>query len=186
MNYSYLCSKNCEMLEFKDASLTINGHQLFSKLSLMAQDGQMTCITGPTGSGKTAMAQVMLGFMLLDEGLVSIDGELLTPLSAPTFRKTMAYLPQKHSVSLSPVEVNTMGLETIWSPFNNRNYHPSVIDEHLDVAPMASKAIIIADDPPSSLLSVLKSMATGNHTVIVMSCEENYINLSDKLITIGE
>jgi ABC-type cobalamin/Fe3+-siderophores transport system ATPase subunit len=143
-------------------------------------------VTGPTGSGKTAMAQVMLGFMLLDEGLVSIDGELLTPLSAPTFRKTMAYLPQKHSVSLSPVEVNTMGLETIWSPFNNRNYHPSVIDEHLDVAPMASKAIIIADDPPSSLLSVLKSMATGNHTVIVMSCEENYINLSDKLITIGE
>jgi tRNA threonylcarbamoyladenosine biosynthesis protein TsaE len=81
MNYSYLCSKNCEMLEFKDASLTINGHQLFSKLSLMAQDGQMTCITGPTGSGKTAMVRGMA------QGL-----GLNARVSSPTFTIVNEYL----------------------------------------------------------------------------------------------
>ena len=75
------------MLELKDATLTLEGRELFRGLSLMALDGQLTCITGRAGVGKTAIIQVMLGFVLLDDGLVSIDGELLTPLSAPVFRK---------------------------------------------------------------------------------------------------
>ena len=87
------------MLELKDATLTIGGRQLFGNLSFMAQDGLITCITGPAGSGKTLLLQALLGLLALDEGLVRIDGELLTPLSAPTFRRMMAYVPQN---SLSP------------------------------------------------------------------------------------
>ena len=77
------------MVELKDATLTLGDRRLFENLSLMAQDGQLTCITGAEGTGKTAVIRVMLGFQPLDEGLVSVDGELLTPLSAPTFRKLM-------------------------------------------------------------------------------------------------
>ena len=156
------------MLELKDASLTLGGRELFRKLSLMALDGQITCITGKPGTGKTATLQAMLGFLLLDEGLVSIDGELLTPQSAPTFRKLMAYVPQKEEVAISPVDVDTHGLEAVWAP-----------------APMASKPIIIADDPDPSLLGVLRSMADGGHTVIIASRREEFINLSDKIITLG-
>ena len=135
------------MLELKDASLTLGGRELFRKLSLMALDGQVTCITGEPGTGKTATLQAMLGFLLLDEGLVSIDGELLTPQSAPTFRKLMAYVPQKEEVAISPVDVDTHGLEAVWAPYRVRRYQLTAIDEHLDVAPMATKPIIIADDP---------------------------------------
>lgn len=174
------------MLELKDASLAIEGRLLFRGLSFMAPDGQMTCITGPTGSGKTAMVQVMLGFLLLDEGLVSIDGELLTPLSAPTFRRLMAYIPQKRPVTLSPMNPNTEGLETVWSPYNSRRYQLAPIEEHLDLAPMAGKSIIIADDPEPSLLNVLKPLASGGHTVVVTTQREEYINISDKLITLGD
>lgn len=170
------------MLELKDATLTLGGRQLFEKLSLMALDGQMTCITGPEGSGKTAILQVMLGFLLPDEGLVSVDGELLTPLSAPTFRKMMAYLPQHQEAEISASNYDTSGLETIWSPYNSRHYQLTAIDEHIDVDPIASKPIVIADDPPSSLLSMLKTLANSGHTVVVASCQQEYINLSDKLI----
>ena len=173
------------MLELKDATLSLGGRLLFQKLSLMALDGQLTCITGPAASGKTAMLRAMLGFIPLDEGLVSIDGELLTPLSAPTFRRLIAYMPQKQEVSLAPAQPYTEGLETVWSPFNSRLYRLTAIDEHLDVAPMASKPIVIADSPDTSLLSALKSLAAGGHTVIVATQLEEYINMSDKLITIG-
>ena len=173
------------MLELKDATLSLGGHLLFQKLSLMALDGQMTCITGPAASGKTAMLSAMLGFIPLDEGLVSIDGELLTPLSAPTFRRMMAYVPQKQEVSLAPAYPDTEGFETVWSPFDSRSYRLTPIDEHLDVAPIVSKPIIIVDSPDISLLSTLKSLATAGHTVIVATQREEYINMSDKLITIG-
>ena len=173
------------MLELKDATLTIGGQTLFERLSLMALDGQMTCITGPHGAGKTALVQVMLGFLPLDEGLVSIDGELLTPLSAPTFRRQMAYVPQSRPVTLSPTPADTSGLETVWSPWGTSRHQLTPIDDLLDVAPMATKPIIIIDDPAPSMLSTLASLANGGHTVVVATEREEFINLSDKIITLG-
>ena len=173
------------MVDLKDATLTVGGRELVRSLSLMAQDGQLTCITGPSGSGKTALLQVMLGFLILDDGLVSVDGELLTPLSAPTFRRLMAYLPQKQPVAITQPEVDVSGLEAVWSPHSSRRYQLPPIDEHLDVPPMASKPIVIADDPEPSLFPMLKSLATTGHTVVVASQDTEFINLSDKLITLG-
>lgn len=173
------------MVELKDATLTLGGRRLFENLSLMAVDGQMTCITGPAGSGKTAIVLVMLGLLSLDEGLVSVDGELLTPLSAPTFRRQMAYIPQNREVTLNPMIPDTEGMETVWSPWGSSRYQLTPISEALNVAPISSKPIIIADDPTPPLLSTLKSLANGGHTVVVATQREEYINLSDKIITLG-
>lgn len=173
------------MIELKDATLTVEGRALFTNLSFMAQDGQMTCITGPAGAGKTALVMVMLGFQTLDEGLVSMDGELLTPLSAPTFRQQMAYLPERVNVTVENAEVDLSGLETVWSPYNSRRYLLTPIEEHLDVAPIASKPIVIADNPDMEMLPTLKRLADGGHTVVVTTLREEFLKLSDKTITLG-
>ena len=49
---------------------------------------------GSQGKGKTTLLRALMGFLPIDEGHISIDGELLTPLSAPYFRRQMAYVPQ--------------------------------------------------------------------------------------------
>ncbi len=172
------------MLELKDATLTIGGRELFRNLSVMAQNGQLTCITGPSGSGKTAMMQVLLGFLRLDDGLVSVDGELLTPLSAPTFRKMMAYVPQHRAVDLQPFTPEKSGLEAVWAPYVSNQYQLTVIDEHLDVPPIGSKPIILVDDPAPDMLSALKSLANQGHTVVVASQQEAFLNASEKIITL--
>lgn len=151
----------------------------------MAVDGQMTCVTGAAGAGKTALLQVMLGFLTLDEGVVSIDGELMTSLAAPSFRRLMAYVPQRRRVSLEQTEVDTSGLEAVWAPHNSRRYQLTPIDEHIDVEPMDSKPIIIVDDPEASLLGVLKSLAAAGHAVVVASRDEAFLNQSDKIVTLG-
>ena len=167
------------MLELKDASLTLDGRQLFRRLSLMAMDGQLTCITGGAGSGKTALLQV------IDEGLVSIDGELLTPLSAPVFRRLVAYVPQRREATVSQLEIDVSGLEAVWSPYQSRLTPLKPIDDHLDVPSIATKPIIIVDAPDLSMLSVLKSLANSGHAVVVATELEEYLNLSDKIITLG-
>lgn len=174
------------MLELKDASLTIDGRQLFSRLSLMAMNGQVTCIAGEHGTGKTALVQAMLGLLPLDEGLVSVDGELLTPLSAPVFRRMIAYVPQRREVTMSQPDVDTTGLETVWWPHQGRRYQLTPIDDHLNVAPMATKSIIIVDDPDPSMLSTLKKLSASGHAVVVATEQEEYLNISDKIITLGK
>jgi hypothetical protein len=60
-----------------------------------------------------------------------------------------------------------------------------VIDEHLDLPAVASRSIIIADDPDLSQLNMLKSLTAGKHTVVVATQREEYLNISEKIITLG-
>lgn len=78
------------MLELHNVTI---GQQIRS-LSMAISDGQLVNITGQQGSGKTTLLRALLGFIPVDGGHISIDGELLTPMSAPYFRRQMAYVPQ--------------------------------------------------------------------------------------------
>lgn len=83
------------MLEVKDATIAAGERTLATGLSFIAKDGQLTCITGSEGSGKTTLIRTLMGFLPVKEGFVSVDGELLTVRSAHAFRSMMAYLPQQ-------------------------------------------------------------------------------------------
>ena len=82
------------MLELHNVTI---GQQIRS-LSLTVADGQMVGLSGSQGSGKTTLLRAVLGLIPIDGGHISIDGELLTPKSAPYFRRQMAYVPQHLSV----------------------------------------------------------------------------------------
>ena len=63
-------------------------------LSLTLSNGQLAGLSGAKGVGKTALLKAVVGLRAVDGGHICIDGELLTPKSAPYFRRRMAYVPQ--------------------------------------------------------------------------------------------
>lgn len=86
------------MLEIKDAKIAFGERTLFEHLSFTANDGEMICIVGESGVGKSTLLSAILGLQTLNEGHISIDGELLTPASAEAFRRFIAYVPQDLSI----------------------------------------------------------------------------------------
>lgn len=78
--------------------LNITIGEVFKDLSLTVSGGQLLSVVGDKGCGKTTLLRAILGFIPVDGGYISIDGELLTPLSAPYFRRQMAYVPQQLSL----------------------------------------------------------------------------------------
>ena len=53
-------------------------------VSATVENGQLLCLTGAAGTGKTTLVRAIMGFIPIDGGHISIDGELLTPhLSLP-------------------------------------------------------------------------------------------------------
>jgi ABC-type cobalamin/Fe3+-siderophores transport system ATPase subunit len=77
------------MLELHN--VTVSG---VHSLSLTLSNGQLAGLTGAKGVGKTALLKAVVGLRAVDGGHICIDGELLTPKSAPYFRRRMAYVPQ--------------------------------------------------------------------------------------------
>lgn len=69
--------------------------EIISGLSVTINDGQMM---GIQGRGKTTLLRAVMGLLPIDSGHICIDGEVLTPESAPYFRRFMAYVPQHLSV----------------------------------------------------------------------------------------
>ena len=119
--------------------LDVNIGQLIRSLSLAIGDGQQLSIMGPTGSGKTTLLRAILGFIPIDSGYISIDGELLTPLSAPYFRKLMAYVPQRLSL---PKGYRGMGLER-WDDLSDDERYLLLLGN----AVKTDKPLLIVDEP---------------------------------------
>lgn len=90
-------------VEMKDASLALEGKNLFHNLSFVVSGGEMLCVMGESGCGKTTLLRCILGFQPLDEGAVSIGGTELTPLSAEYMRSLMAYIPQEMNLPCNTV-----------------------------------------------------------------------------------
>ena len=178
------------MLELKDATLSENGRFWFANLSFVAAEGQLTCVTGKTG--KSALAAVLLGFKPLTEGFVSIDGALLTPQSVSVFRRQMAYIPQEHVETAIDSQPETADLESVWSAglpdgdaFRRRRQQPVRLAEVATLLPpLSAREIVIADDPAPAQFSQLRRLADEGRTVVVMSCREEYVNMSDQLVRI--
>ena len=169
------------MLEVKDATIALGDKVLARDLSFTAMDGELTCVSGPKGSGKTVLLRVLMGFLPVKEGFVSVDGELLTMQSAHAFRKMMCYLPQQiqllrrqleeaPSASSGTVEAEATPdadeyavWNSVW-PTANKEAAPEPLspEEVMQLAEQtlkeaADKPIVIVDEP-IALLSPEQSM----------------------------
>lgn len=63
-------------------------------VSLDIPAGALVAITGPVGSGKSALARALLGFYPLESGRVLLDGRPLAALSQAERAARIGYLPQ--------------------------------------------------------------------------------------------
>ena len=107
--------------------------QQIQGLSATVSEGNVLSIMGSQGKGKTTLLRALMGFLPIDEGHISIDGELLTPLSAPYFRRKMAYVPQHLEVPEGYEDVPTDYMRLL---------------EH---AVYAGKALLFVDEPKDPL-----------------------------------
>lgn len=195
------------MLEVKDATIRVGDRTLMSGLSFIAKDGQMTCVKGSSGSGKSALIRTLMGFLPVGEGFVSVDGELLTIRSASAFRQMMTYLPQNMQLlrrQLYEPEY-TDGDDPEYGVWDNllpeiqeeTKAEPLTPEEIFSLAEKTlkeagEKPIVIADEPAAMLtpefaermLALLLEQARMGKTVVVASRRPEIIANADKVIEV--
>lgn len=82
------------LFEFDSVSVSFNGTALLRNFSLSIREGEKVVIAGPSGTGKSTLLRMLLGFVRPDRGTVRFRG---VPLNAPLawrLRKETAYVNQ--------------------------------------------------------------------------------------------
>ncbi len=63
-------------------------------VSFTIRKGERVGIVGPTGSGKTTLVDVLIGFLVPDSGVVKVDGEPISHEGWARWRAAVGYVPQ--------------------------------------------------------------------------------------------
>ena len=195
------------MLEVKDATISIGGKTLVNGLSLIARDGQITCITGSEGSGKTTFLRTLMGFLPVEAGFVSVDGELLTIYSAHAFRTLMVYLPQEiqalaHQLKApeAPVcEADEYGAWNAMLPSAISEQQPAPLDAEAifqlaekTIREAPDKSIVIADEPAAhltpelteQLYDLLRQQKEAGKTVLIATRKPQLLSRADMVFNL--
>lgn len=81
------------ILQIHNATLTIDGKQLWSGLNLDVAPGEFIAVIGSNGSGKTSLLKAILGQLKLDSGEIKLDGE---PIGLGN--SNIGYIPQQRAL----------------------------------------------------------------------------------------
>jgi iron complex transport system ATP-binding protein len=69
---------------------------IFENVSLEVQPGEVMCIMGPNGCGKSTLVDAVLGVNKLRSGTISVGGRPLRLIKPREFAAWIAYVPQAH------------------------------------------------------------------------------------------
>lgn len=81
-------------IEVTDLSFSYGAHEVLKGLSFSVSDGELLCVLGQNGVGKSTLFRCLLGLQRGWRGEIRIDGRDIRRLSAREAARYLAYIPQ--------------------------------------------------------------------------------------------
>lgn len=165
------------MLRIENLSIRFGQTTLFTDMNLHVKRGEVVCLTGSSGCGKTTLLKAVMGFATPCQGSISVDGFQLTPHTATFIRHRVAWMPQGLSLPCEWVR-EMVGLpfdlrvnrgagfseETLLQHFDALGLDKGLLDKRLHeisggqrqrillaITAMQEKQLILLDEPTSAL-----------------------------------
>jgi iron complex transport system ATP-binding protein len=84
------------IVDIAGASFRRNSRLIFQNLDLQLDEGEIVCLLGPNGCGKTTLLQCIAGLLELESGVVRLAGDDTTRLSARQIAQRIGFVFQDH------------------------------------------------------------------------------------------
>jgi len=138
----------CPVLTLRDVHLRAGPRTLAEGLGLTVEPGQLWCVVGPNGVGKSTLMAVLAGLRAPDGGSVLADDRPLATIPPAALARQRAYLPQSiHDTFTMPVrEAVRVGRHPHlggwgWGGRDDDRIVADVIDA-LDLTPLAGRDVL--------------------------------------------
>jgi urea transport system ATP-binding protein len=121
------------MLDVQSINLHYGAAQALRGVSLQAKIGEVTCVLGRNGVGKTSLLRAISGLQPIASGSIQLDGEEMSKLPAyERARRGVALVPQGREIF--PLLTVKENLETGFAPVKRE--HKKVPDEVFELFPV--------------------------------------------------
>lgn len=129
------------LFDVKNISFSYESTEIFSDISFSIEKGDVLCILGPNGTGKTTLIKCLNGLHDIDSGEILINGENIKKLSFSQISRHIGYIPQSHipSFPFKVFDVVLMGR----APYLNLMDSPR--EKDMKIAENALKTLGIED-----------------------------------------
>jgi iron complex transport system ATP-binding protein len=138
-------------VRLRGASFRYDDRDIFSNLDLDVYPGEVLCILGPNGCGKTTLLRCISGALKLKQGTAWLDGKDIASFSVIELAKRVGFLFQEHEAPFpfSVLEVVRMGRTPYLGFFDS----PSAKDTELAEQALERVGMLHVKDRPYTQIS---------------------------------
>lgn len=84
-------------LELKHLACSYDEKIIIDDFSASIETGEILCLLGPNGIGKTTLFKTILRFLPIKKGTITINGQDINSYSKKDYAKLIGYVPQSHT-----------------------------------------------------------------------------------------
>lgn len=178
-------------LEARDLAYGHRGRTLGRGVSLTLREGEVMCLLGPNGTGKTTLMRTLLGLLPPHGGKVALDGKPIAAWPARERARRLAYVPQaaESYFDFSVLEMAELGrtahLGVFSSPGRGDRAGAQRAVERLGLAALAERPIHRVSGGERQLALIARALAT-DATFLLMDEPTANLDFANQALILGE
>ena len=153
------------MLEVSDLAFGFPGRTIGRGVSFGVARGEVLCVLGPNGGGKTTLFRTLLGLLKPHSGVIRLEQQDLQGLSRGEIARRIGYVPQGHTAyfAFTVREFVLMGRTAHVGAFSRPSHHDVEIAaralESLGIAQLADRPVTEISGGERQLALVARALA---------------------------
>ena len=147
--------------------------QVLHDVNFLIEDGQMVCLLGPNGVGKSTLFRVILRLLRCNDGDITIDGVSNRKLSITEMARRIAYIPQSYTPTFNYSVFDmilmgtTAGLSTFRSPGKKQREMVEEAMEKMGITHLMNRGFSRISGGERQLALIARGLAQGTKALIM-------------------